>query len=494
MTENIKAARPLSFTLIFAGLLFFFNPYFAVVDFLPDFIGCILILLGLDRFAAINRTMEEARAAVFKLLIFDLFKTVAIVMLMVITPAVERPVTLLILSFVGAILTLYFSYGAMRALFDGFYNLAATKGCDALWLNCQHKNIFLVFFDKCRAAIARRKGRDFTPTRVTERSRTELALRATLIFFAIREVVCALPEFSALSTAALFNEDLIPIYDYIGVMRFLAFVAVLIAAVTWLVKLIRYFRLVQKQTAFRIELGELYGEYRRTHPGSAVIRRYGIVFLLFAIGAFLLCDFYVDFKNIIPDYLGAVFLLLGVLLTDLERDKKLIGAGAALTLGVVSALSAHFTYGFTGYYSGAEISKTVEAASAYQTMWLFSLAEFLVFLAVLVGLLFLLRDVIRKWAGYEAVHKDEAFEIRRREAFLAEFDGELLRVFVFGFLSGLCSFLYDYIKEIPSKGVFRLLEFFWALDFSLALLFAIVLSFTLVNIHAQIRQRFLLED
>ena len=223
-------------------------------------------------------------------------------------------------------------------------------------------------------------------------------------------------------------------------------------------------------------------------------RRFGLVFILFAIGGYLLCDFYVDFKNVIPDALGAAFFLLGVALIDLPRRQKLQGMLGAVVLGAVCMISSHFSYRFNTNYSGAEISKTTEAANAYQSMWLLSLLELAVFLAFLAGLLLLLRRVIRERAGYLPQHADGEFETRRRTEFLAEFDSDLLRVFLFGFLSAVVSFLYDYIKEIPGKGFLRLLEFFWALDFSLAIVFGVMLCFLLSSIHTQIGQRYVLDE
>ncbi len=494
MSENKKQAKPLGFALVFWGLLFFFNPYFAVVDFLPDFIGCILVLAGLDRVATFHRPMKEARAAFIKLLAFDFIKSATIVVLLSVTPDTDRPVTLLGISFVSAILGFYFSYSAMVALFDGFYNLAATGDCPELWTNCRHKPVLLVLYDKLRAFVARCRGKDFEQRPFTERSRTEHMLRSTLVFIAIREVVCTLPEFTALSTSSYIDSGLIRIYDHIGIMRFFAFILVLVASIVWVVKLSRYFVLVSRQGELRKALGDRYAEFVRTHPGVGVTRRFGTVFVLFAVGGFLLCDFYVDFKNVIPDVLGAALFLLGIALVDLPRRQKLQGMLGAVALGAVSMISSHFSYQFNINYSGAEISKTTEAASAYQTMWLLSLLELAVFLAFLAGLLLLLRCVIRTRAGYLPQYTDGEFEKRRRAAFLAEFDSELLRVFLFGFLSAVVSFLYDYIKEIPGKGILRLLEFFWALDFSLALLFGVMLCFLLSNIHTQIKQRFVYDE
>ncbi len=46
---------------IFAGILFFFNPCFNMFDILPDFVGCILIVLGLERLSKIDANLESAR-------------------------------------------------------------------------------------------------------------------------------------------------------------------------------------------------------------------------------------------------------------------------------------------------------------------------------------------------------------------------------------------------------------------------------------------------
>ena len=57
MTEKRKTMKRnekgMSFALIFAGLLFFCNPTFSAIDVLPDFIGCVLLFLGLFRLSRV---------------------------------------------------------------------------------------------------------------------------------------------------------------------------------------------------------------------------------------------------------------------------------------------------------------------------------------------------------------------------------------------------------------------------------------------------------
>ena len=118
-------------------------------------------------------------------------------------------------------------------------------------------------------------------------------------------------------------------------------------------------------------------------------------------------------------------------------------------------------------------------------------ASFMLFLAMLVCILLLLRAVIAKWAGYRPEQQSSEFEARSRSTLMAELDGKLIRCFVFGFISGLVSFLFDYIKELPGKGILRLLDYIWIFDFCLGIAFAVALASLLSNIYGEIKNRFL---
>ena len=460
-----KTIRPMSFTLVALGLCFFFNPYFAVLDLFPDFIGCFLIWLGLSRISRINAVMQEARAAFLKLLAVCIGKDIIVLMTFGSSASGERPVALLLISFVGALLTLWLAYNALHALFDGFYGLSAKEGCQALYANCKKRGV--------------------------ERSRTEVMLRRAMIFLVLREVMGVLPEISSLSTTLFYLQPgHINMYDYVGLMRVLSFLVVLGAGIFYLVAVLRYFGVLRKERDFRVQLAQKEREFSAAHPGNAVERRYRLAFLLMSVGAFLLTDFYIDFFNVIPDAIGAAFLLAGILLTDLSRNQKLLCGIGAGVYGVVATLSSYFAYSFATNHSIGEIGKTKEGTSAYQWMWGSALFEMLVFLALLLLFLLALRRVIDKWTGYVAERGDSEFEKRRRTAFLEEFDGVLIRTFVFGLIAAIASFVYDYMKIIPGGKWFRILEFFWAFDFCMSLLFATLFATLLGSILQGIKQRF----
>ena len=100
--------RPVRFGLVLFGLCFFFNPGFSAVDVLPDFIGCMLIWLGLSRISLISAPMREARGAFLKLAAVDVVKTFALIIVFRAGSSSEQPISLLIIAFSAALVGMYF--------------------------------------------------------------------------------------------------------------------------------------------------------------------------------------------------------------------------------------------------------------------------------------------------------------------------------------------------------------------------------------------------
>ena len=457
MTKHKK----IGFRLVFLGLCFFFNPYFAVVDILPDFIGCFLIVLGLSRAMYVNRTLADARIAFLKMMVVDLIKTL-LLMVTLGAGTAEQPTALLLLAFSATAVEIFFLIVAMKALFEGLLSIATLEDCPPLYLN-YHRGL----------------------------SRVELLQRSTLLFIFLREFLCLLPEFLALSLSSYNDSHLNNIYDYIGLVRAFSFIVVLVLGIVWLVHLIGVFRLLWREKQFKARVEAKYASYIETHPGVPIERRFAACFILLFAAALLFTDFYIDFKNVIPDWLGAACMLFAVLLINLPNRVLKIGAIlSSLGLGVVSYISSDLSYRFLFDYGVSAIDRTEEASNAYFTMWLTSLLECTVFLAALIFLLLLLRAVIQKHAGYLSAETKTEFDARARKQFLEEFDLSLVRIFLFGFLSAICSFLFDYIKKIPEGKKFRFLEYLWIPDFVLALVFACLFGNLLLQIYKEIKNRY----
>ena len=60
--------------LIISGLVFLFMPNFNIIDILPDFIGCALIMKGISKVQLVNLSLTESYEAFRKLLIVGLCK------------------------------------------------------------------------------------------------------------------------------------------------------------------------------------------------------------------------------------------------------------------------------------------------------------------------------------------------------------------------------------------------------------------------------------
>ena len=225
-----RASRPIRFGLVFAGLCFFCNPYFAVIDFLPDFIGCLLICLGLTRVSQIKGSMKDARASFLKVTIVDVLKNITLLIVFGASGPNEQATALLLIGFSAAVLELMFLIPAVLRLFDGFSDFATAYDCVSLYGNT--------------------KGR---------LSLTDRIKKTTIIFLIVRETVCLLPEFTALTQSSYQDSMWNRIYEHIGVMRGFACLIVAVIGIYWLACLIGYFRKLFAEKEVLCVQGKLIG-------------------------------------------------------------------------------------------------------------------------------------------------------------------------------------------------------------------------------------------
>ncbi len=458
-------ARPMGFLLILIGLCFFFNPYMAAIDVLPDFIGCLLIALGLVPSSRVFWGLKDARRRFLILAALDAVKQLMLVFIFSNTALGEQEVLLLIVAFLSATVETLFAVLAMHTLFGGL-----------AWM--------LDSFGR----------KDLVTAPVGSRSRTERLARFTVIFIILKEALLLLPEFAALLNSTYVYSNFVNLYDYIGLMRALVIFPVLGLGIAWLCAVISYFIRLLRDRDFMLDLQQQYTSYLSSHPGVRIMARYFLALLLLSFGAFFLTDFYLDFKNIISDTVGGCLLLAGVLLLGAKKKVWLPAAVSAMLYTVIAAISGAKSYNFVSSHIGADITRSEEVAAQYTEMWLFALFELLVFLAFLAFLLLTLRAILIKWGGYRPEHTDADFEERHERRIRDEFDWYFIKCYIFGFISALLSFLFDYIKTWPDteklRYFARLMEALWIPDFIMALFFAVYFSYLLTLVFAKIGERF----
>jgi len=459
--DETQRHKTLGFGLVFLGLCFFFNPYFAVIDVFPDFIGALLVCLGLVPLARLSGAMREAQLAFLRFAAIDVLKALLLIFTFGGSAMGEQEVLVLIVAFLGATLGILFAVLAFQKLFDGIDTLAMSLDCKPLY-----------------------------EVHYARRSRTEHMARFAIIFLICKEILLLLPEFASLLNSTYVDSPFVRLYDYIGVMRLLVILPALIGGIVYLVVLSRYFIRVAKQAAFREALGARYDAFMKAHPGILIKARLAVALTLIGVGACFLIDFYIDLQDILPDVLGGALILAGILLLKLPLRQILLSLTAVGAYSVCAALSTSKTFHFVSAHKGADINRSEEVANEYFGMWLTSFFEFLIFLALLICVLFLLRTLLLKWGYYQPEHADHAFEERHRLRVRNEFDWQFIKCGILGALSALCSFLYDYFQTWPNEKAFRLMEALWIPDFVFGLLFAVYLGYTLTCVMGKIKERF----
>ena len=456
------------FLLVLIGLCFFFNPYFATIDFLPDCIGCLLVAIGLLPLSRISFPLREARNCFLRLALIDVVKQGMLFFVFSNSTMGEQEVLLLIIAFLSATVGTLFCVLAMRALFEGLGWIADTYDAKSL------REI--------------RRG---------NRSRTDLFGRSTVFFIVLKEAVLLLPEFAALLNSTYVDSQYVRLYNYIGVMRALAMIPAVILGVWWLCQLIVYFVRLFREKTFLQTLGNEYAGYIANHPGTRVKSRYFAAFCLIGVGLCFLVDFYLDDRNMISDTVGGGLLFLGVLLFGLPLKSCLPAAISAVLYTAIATVSSKKTYLFVSSHAGADIARSEAVASEYQVMWLFSLAEFLCFLVFLLFFLLALRAILLKWGGYIPEHTDVDFEKRHARKIKDEFDWQLIKCYILGFCSALLSFFFDYFQTWPDteklRYFSRFMEGLWIPDFLLAIFFATYMCYTLTLVFGKIGERFRFE-
>ncbi|MBE6580057.1 MAG: hypothetical protein E7650_00385 [Ruminococcaceae bacterium] len=461
VTDGSSKKRTLGFGLVCFGLCFFFNPYFAVIDIFPDFIGALLISLALIPFARFSGAMREAQIAFLRFAAIDVVKGLLLIFTFGGSAMGEQEVLILIIAFLGATLGTLFAVLAFQKLFDAMDTLAIRHDCDALY-----------------------------GVHYARRSRTEHMARFAVIFLICKEALLLLPEFAALLNSTYVDSPFVRLYDFIGVMRLLVIIPALIGGIVYLIVLLRYFLYVKRQTDFRRALGARYAAFVASHPGVHVKARVATALALIGAGACFAVDFYIDLQDIFPDVLGGILILAGILLMKLPLKRMLPSLISVGLYTVCAAISTSKTFLFVSAHKGADINRSEEVAREYFAMWLTSFFEFLVFLALLFCLLFLLRALLIKWGYYQPSNADAAFEERHYLRVRNEFDWQFIKCGILGAVSALCSFLYDYFQTWPNKKAFRLMEALWIPDFVLGLVFAVYLGYTLTLIYGKIKERF----
>ncbi len=422
MTKTKKENQSsLGLLLAVFATLFLWNPNVNIIDFLPDWIGYILLCTAITKLAWLNESIESALRSFRTMIFVDMGKWLAILWVFGLNVLSERNSSLLLWAFVFAVAELIVLIPAYTKLFSGLIELG-------------------YFYPN--TAIFGKANQEKTPT--------DKIRRATVVFVAIKAVLSVLPEFSDLTNAsydessAFFN-----IYQHIGTMRMLSFAAVFVAGVIWAIRMIRYWIRVRQDTALMSGLYEKYITQVAPKTGQFVKRNFDVVYLLTLVALCLTVDLRMDNQNLLPDFLAAVaFTVVFIMLrkrTAIFAAPWIVGCSVYFGVSLAAAVAE---YRFFAEYWYSSIWRNEEAMRSY---WLFVILDILKILAFLVLLFILLRAffrVVETHTGYVA-GKTQLGEREQSMVLSLQKDLKvsLIVAYVFAVLYGASEIAYDLLAR-----------------------------------------------
>ena len=285
---QFKVRRRLGLGLCIPAFLFLFNPVVAFVDVLPDAIGYALLLLGLRQAADLCGRIDESRLNFKKMLWVSVGAAIAQYYLYSIAPsggkanAYETPVWILLFSFVMLAFHIVFLLPAYRELFLGLG----------------------VLCEECGAEVsANKKGK----------TRYERLASFSAIFAVLTSLFACLPELSVLTPFEVEMENMaFDWYAFVGLFRLLFAAVSLVLGVIWLVRVLACFASLLGDKQMMCVAQERYEKEMLPRRGTLTLRRIGIAFSLFMIGAVFIAEVRIDLKTLLPASFCALFFCLAL--------------------------------------------------------------------------------------------------------------------------------------------------------------------------------------
>ncbi|MBQ9085816.1 MAG: hypothetical protein IJY47_01360 [Clostridia bacterium] len=391
------------------AFVFFLNPNISVIDLLPDFIGYLILCRGLSKIADLNESIENAVSLFRKMIFVDLGKWLAILWIFGLSAPTERNSSFLLFTFVFSVVELIVLIPAYNKLFYGITQLA--------------------YFFPNESVL------DMSP-KEKKKSKTDKIKQFTLVFIIAKAVFAVLPELADLTNgdySEFSAQD--SLYPYIGVMRLLAFIPVLILGIVWLFRIQHYFRRIRKDIVFVQGLEEKYRTCILPKTGMFVRRSYDLAYILIVIALVLSMDLRLESQNVLPDFLFPIAMFFAFLLLARHTAlKKPLWMGCTALYFVMSiiAYAVEFRF-FTNFYYGA-LLRSEEAQIAYVAVLLCNTVKAVLFMCLTWILVRSLYAVVLAHTGY--VVGREHFSDNEKKM-IGDLHRELWHTLLYAFISAV---------------------------------------------------------
>ncbi len=376
MTKKMDIARQLAFMV--PAFCFLFNPNIAVIDLLPDFIGYILLTLALTGIADLNENIAAARTAFSRMILLDAGKLLAILWIFGMEAAGERSSSFLLWTFVFSVIECILLLPAYQKLFDGLLHLGNLYENTAIFAKAAH-------------------GR-------SQKSLTERAKAFTVFFVIAKAVLAFLPELADLTNTA-YDEGgtMLNLYQYIGTMRALCFLPMLIVGIVWLARMLRTARRIRNDSVLIDALNAAYAEKVLPKRGMFVVRSIKTAFFALLLGALLMLDFRVDNVNLVPDILAfAGFVAFFLFVKKKTEIKKRLWTVSLVLFGIFCLASTVAQILFFRRYTYGSLLRNDRAWMLFWGLMVIEIGRALSFVLTVLCTAKAMSCVITQHTGYVA--------------------------------------------------------------------------------------------
>lgn len=277
------------------AFIFFCNPNLHLIDILPDFIGYIFLCKAFVKLAELNDGIEEAVLLFRKMIWIDLAKWLMVFFTFSMASAGEQESSLLLWTFVFAVIELLVLIPAYTKLFYGITKLGYFYSNTAIL-----------------GTVKRKK------------SATDRIKKSTLIFVCCKSIFTVLPEFSVLSKN-LYNEDggLVDLYRYVGLLRGFFMLLIFVIGILWLIRTQFYFFRLRNDQILMSGLAESYQKDVTPKIGGVVQKRFTLAYIFLVASLIFSVDFRIDDILFFPDFLVAIgFLVVFLVLSKIVSFPK----------------------------------------------------------------------------------------------------------------------------------------------------------------------------
>ncbi len=462
------------------GVIFLFNPNITVVDLIPDFIGCLLIMSGLSALRDISDSLEDARRNFLRLFWISLSHIPAFALMIFISGSfVSEKTSILVFAFVYAVVEFVLINNALTSLIDGFVYVGERYNGD------------------CCFYESKKNGRKIDVS--------HLRFFST-VFLIVTKGMSVAPNLvylydTSLGYGTVTNPYVTNPVEFIGPITAICFIPGMIVGIVWAIRMHRYVSGIKMDEDFVVVVDELLSNKALHDTAVYKYRRISTAVYILTSALILCVDIYIDEFNIIPDLVAAALMLSAAVYMKkkfAEASAAAIAVSALYT--AAEALMLAVAVYFNGEFKFSDVGRVVEADGAYglyigvlcvcELLFVVSVAMLLSsYSRVLTGGF---RMAVRQ--GHMKAGKDIFYEKHKKKntlsVLLALLAGicHIVQIYSMGDMNRV---LLDKNSYTDATGMYvPSLEGFWMVSIVVNVVFIAFSCYTLANSREELKERF----